>query len=39
MPYLILDPTDDYAAKQKTFLDRLGLEAVVLLSSPKSMLS
>ncbi len=35
MPYLILDPTDTYAANQKQFLDRMGLEAVVLLSSPK----
>lgn len=33
MPYLILDPTEDYAAYQKAFLDRMGLEAVVLLSS------
>lgn len=33
MPYLILDPTDEYAAQQMRFLDRLGLEAVLLFSS------
>lgn len=33
MPYLILDPTEEYAAYQKVFLDRLGLEAVALFSS------
>jgi hypothetical protein len=33
MPYLILDPTDDYAAQMKRFLDRRGLEAVVLFST------
>lgn len=33
MPYLILDPTDEYAAHQMRFLDRLGLEAVLLFSS------
>ncbi len=36
MPYLILDPTDEYAAHEKRFLDRLGLEAVVLLSSARA---
>ena len=35
MPYLLLDPTDPYAASEKRFLDRLGLECVVLLSSPQ----
>jgi len=35
MPYLILDPIDAYGANQKRFLDRMGLEAVVLLSSPQ----
>jgi len=34
MPYLFLDPNDDYASRQKRFLDRLGLECVVLFSSP-----
>ena len=33
MPYLILDPTEEYAAYQKRFLDTLGLEAVALFSS------
>ena len=33
MPYLILDPTEEYAELQKRFLDRLGLEAVALFSS------
>ena len=33
MPYLILDPTEDYAAYQKQFLDRMGLEAVALFSN------
>ncbi len=33
MPYLILDPTDEYAAHQMRFLDRLGLPAVALFSS------
>ena len=33
MPYLILDPTDEYAAHQMRFLDHMGLEAVVLFSS------
>ena len=33
MPYLILDPTDEYAAHQMRFLDHLGLEAVLLFSS------
>lgn len=34
MPYLILDPTDDYPAYAMRFLDRRGLEAVALFSSP-----
>ena len=33
MPYLLLDPINDYAAQQKLFLDGLGLEAVALFSS------
>ena len=33
MPYLILDPTDEYAAHEMRFLDRRGLEAVALFSS------
>ena len=34
MPYLILDPTDDYPADMMRFLDGRGLEAVVLFSTP-----
>ncbi len=33
MPYLILDPTEDYSAQQKRFLDGLGLKAVALFST------
>lgn len=33
MRYLLLDPVGDYAARQKTFLDRLQLESVVIFSS------
>jgi len=33
MPYLILDPTDDYPAHMMRFLDGRGLEAVALFSS------
>lgn len=33
MPYLILDPTDDYAIHQMRFLDRMGLPAVALFST------
>jgi hypothetical protein len=33
MPYLLLDPVNDYAAYQKRFLDGLGLPAVALFSS------
>jgi len=34
MPYLILDPTEDYAAYPMRFLERRGLDAVALFSSP-----
>jgi hypothetical protein len=34
MPYLLLDPTDDYAAHMKRFLDRRGIACVVLFSTP-----
>lgn len=34
MPYLILDPTDEYAAHAMRFLDGRGLEAVALFSTP-----
>jgi hypothetical protein len=33
VPYLILDPTDEYAVHQMRFLDRRGLEAVALFST------
>lgn len=33
MRYLLIDPVGDYAARQKTFLDRLGLESVAVFSS------
>ncbi|MEM6797264.1 MAG: hypothetical protein AAF725_25050, partial [Acidobacteriota bacterium] len=32
--YLLVDPLGDYAGYQKEFLDRLGLQAVALFSSP-----
>ncbi len=35
MPYLILDPTEEYAAHQKRFLDTLQLPAVALFSTPR----
>lgn len=34
MPYLLLDPTDDYAARMMRFLGGRGLDAVLLFSSP-----
>ncbi len=33
-PYLVLDPTDDYARRMVEFLGRLGLQGVALLTSP-----
>ena len=33
MRYLLLDPIGDYAARQKTFLDRLPLDAIAIFSS------
>src|SRR4030095_14643646 len=33
-PYLVLDPTDDYARRMVEFLGRLGLSGVAVLTSP-----
>jgi hypothetical protein len=33
-PYLVLDPTDDYARRMVEFLGRVGLQAVAVLTSP-----
>lgn len=33
-PYIVLDPTDDYARRMVEFLGRLGLQAVAVLTSP-----
>ena len=33
-PYIVLDPTDDYARRMVEFLGRVGLRAVAVLTSP-----